>query len=447
MEENRELLEQLLESKSYGKISKILKEMNPADIALFFEDIEIEDAIILFRLLPKETAADTFVEMDSDMEQALIAAFNDTELKAVIDELYLDDTVDIIEEMPANVVRRILKHSAPEMRESINEILKYPDDSAGSIMTIEFVDLRKDMTVAEAFEKIRSTGVDKETIYTCYVIDRNRHLEGVVSVLHLLISSRDEIIGNIMDSNVISANTLDDKEDVANQINKYNFMALPVVDGENRLVGIVTFDDAIDVIKEEATEDIQIMAAISPTDKPYLKSGVFEIWKKRIPWLLLLMVSATFTGKIIQSFESALAAQVILTAFIPMLMDTGGNAGGQASATIIRGLSLGDIEFRDWFRVVFKEMRVSLLCGVTLAVANFAKMMLLDRVGLMVSAVVCITLLSVVILAKFVGCSLPILAKKVGFDPAVMASPFITTIVDALSLMIYFSLAKALLQL
>ncbi|NMP37876.1 MAG: magnesium transporter [Clostridiales bacterium] len=447
MEENRELLEQLLESKSYGKISKILKEMNPADIALFFEDIEIEDAIILFRLLPKETAADTFVEMDSDMEQALIAAFNDTELKAVIDELYLDDTVDIIEEMPANVVRRILKHSAPEMRESINEILNYPDDSAGSIMTIEFVDLRKDMTVAEAFEKIRNTGVDKETIYTCYVIDRNRHLEGVVSVLHLLISSRDEIIGNIMDSNVISANTLDDKEDVANQINKYNFMALPVVDGENRLVGIVTFDDAIDVIKEEATEDIQIMAAISPTDKPYLKSGVFEIWKKRIPWLLLLMVSATFTGKIIQSFESALAAQVILTAFIPMLMDTGGNAGGQASATIIRGLSLGDIEFRDWFRVVFKEMRVSLLCGVTLAVANFAKMMLLDRVGLMVSAVVCITLLSVVILAKFVGCSLPILAKKVGFDPAVMASPFITTIVDALSLMIYFSLAKALLQL
>ncbi|NLA76332.1 MAG: magnesium transporter, partial [Clostridiales bacterium] len=268
MEENRELLTELLESKSYGKLSKILKEMNPADIALFFEDISIEDTIILFRLLPKETAADTFVEMDSDMEEALITAFNDTELKAVIDELYLDDTVDIIEEMPANVVRRILKHSAPDMRVSINEILKYPDDSAGSIMTIEFVDLRKDMTVAEAFEKIRSTGLDKETIYTCYVIDRNRHLEGVVSVLHLLISSRDEIIGNIMDSNVISANTLDDKEDVANQINKYNFMALPVVDGENRLVGIVTFDDAIDVIKEEATEDIQIMAAISPTDKP-----------------------------------------------------------------------------------------------------------------------------------------------------------------------------------
>lgn len=447
MEENRELLTELLESKSYGKLSKILKEMNPADIALFFEDISIEDTIILFRLLPKETAADTFVEMDSDMEEALITAFNDTELKAVIDELYLDDTVDIIEEMPANVVRRILKHSAPDMRVSINEILKYPDDSAGSIMTIEFVDLRKDMTVAEAFEKIRSTGLDKETIYTCYVIDRNRHLEGVVSVLHLLISSRDEIIGNIMDSNVIFANTLDDKEDVANQINKYNFMALPVVDGENRLVGIVTFDDAIDVIKEEATEDIQIMAAISPTDKPYLKTGVFETWRKRIPWLLLLMVSAAFTGKIIQSFESALAAQVILTAFIPMLMDTGGNAGGQASATIIRGLSLGDIEFRDWFRVIFKEMRVSILCGVTLAAANFAKMMLFDRVDIMVAAVVCITLLVVVLIAKFVGCSLPILAKKVGFDPAVMASPFITTIVDAFSLMVYFSLAKALLKL
>ena len=437
----------LLEEKKYTALRDILITMNPVDIAALFDDLPQERLPMLFRLLPKELAAETFVEMDEDAEEMLITGFSDNELKEVIDELYVDDAVDLVEEMPANVVMRILRQADPDMRKMINEILNYPEDSAGSIMTTEYVSLRSTMTVEEAIKRIRRTGVDKETIYTCYVTEPNRKLIGSVSIRSLLFAEDKEIIGDIMEQNVISVHTLDDQEEVAQTLNKYDLLALPVVDRENRLVGIVTVDDAMDVMQEEATEDIEIMAAITPSDKPYLKTGVFETWRKRIPWLLLLMVSATFTGIIITSFEDALAAQVVLTAFIPMLMDTGGNSGSQASVTIIRGLSLNEIEFRDLPRVLWKEMRVALLCGITLSVANFCKLLWLDRVGIWVALVVSLTLIITVFFAKVVGSSLPILSKKIGFDPAVMASPFITTIVDALSLIIYFQIASLLLGL
>jgi magnesium transporter len=372
----------------------------------------------------------------------------------VLDELYLDDTVDIVEEMPANVVKRILKHSDPEMRKSINEILKYPEDSAGSIMTTEFVDLKRDMTVADAFKRIRRTGPDKETINICYVIDVGRHLIGLVTIRTLLLAEEDAVLEDIMEKNIVSVTTLDDQEYVARSLSKYDFLALPVVDTENRLVGIVTVDDAMDVLQDEVTEDIEKMAAIVPTDKPYLKTSAFETFKARIPWLLLLMVSATFTGQIISKFEDALAAFTILTAYIPMLMDTGGNAGSQASVTVIRGISLNEIEFSDLLRVIWKEMRVAVYCGVALSAANFIKLMLVDRllfhnpaVTVAVALVVCLTLVLDVFCAKLVGCTLPLLAKKVGFDPAVMASPFITTIVDAISLLIYFQFAALILGL
>ncbi len=447
LEEILQRTKTLLEGKKYAQLYNQVKDLKPADIALLFEELSMEDVTLLFRLLPKSLAAETFVEMDSDKQKLLIAAFSDAELKAVIDELYVDDTVDIIEEMPANVVRRMIKYASSEMRKSINEILNYPADSAGSIMTVEFVDLNREMTVADAFEHIRETGYDKETIYTNYVIDRDRHLEGVVTAQQLLLCDRTMTIGDIMETNVISCQTTEDKEDVAHKLEKYGFLALPVVDGENRLVGIVTFDDAIDVLTDEATEDMEKMAAILPSEKTYLKTGVFETWKQRIPWLLLLMISATFTGKIITAAEDALSAYVVLTAFIPMLMDTGGNAGGQASVTIIRGLSLGEIVFSDWIKIFWKELRVALCCGATLAAANFIKILVIDRVGLPVAAVVCLTLVLVVVLAKIVGCLLPIAAKRIGFDPAVMASPFITTIVDALALSAYFQIAKALLHI
>ena len=419
--------------------------MNPADIAALFDDLEDDALPLLFRLLPKEQAAETFVEMDEDMQELLILGFSDTELKEVVDELYVDDAVDLIEEMPANVVKRILRQADPDTRKMINEILKYPDDSAGSIMTTEYVSFRPDMTVMEAIKRIRRTGVDKETIYTCYVIEDNRKLVGIVSIRTLLLSEENDVIRDIMETHVIAVGTLDDQEAVAHMFRKYNFLAMPVVDGENRLVGIVTVDDAIDVMQEEATEDIEMMAAITPTDKPYMKTGVFETWRKRIPWLLILMISATFTGMIITSFEDALAAQVVLTAFIPMLMDTGGNSGSQASVTVIRGISLGEIEFRDLPKVIWKESRVAVLCGVTLSAANFLKLMFFDRVSMQIAAVVCLTLILTVIVAKVIGCTLPMLAKKVGFDPAVMASPFITTAVDAISLLVYFQIAKLLL--
>ena len=448
-----------LRSKQYQPLREMLDELNPADIAEIMEALVDDDEItsyeltLLYRLLPKDLAADVFVELNSDMQETLISALSDKELRAVFDDMYLDDTVDVIEEMPANVVERILKNVDAETRTNINQILNYPEDSAGSIMTIEYVELSPKMTVKDAFDHIRKTGIDKETVYTCYVTNRKK-LVGFVSVRDLLMNPYEAKIGDIMDDNVIAVQTTDDKEAVANVLSKYDMIAVPVVDKEGRLVGIVTVDDAIDVLTEEATEDIEKMAAITPSEHPYLRSTAFEIWKQRIPWLLLLMVSATFTGMIITSFENALAAYVALTAFIPMLMDTGGNSGSQASVTIIRGLSLGDIEFSDILKVVWKEFRVSILCGISLSVVAFGKIMLVDHLLMhndditpMVAFVICAALALTVVIAKLVGCTLPLLAKKVGFDPAVMASPFITTIVDALSLMIYMNLATLILNL
>lgn len=450
---------ELLRSKQYAQLRQLLDTLNPADIAETAEDLMDEECItheelpLLFRILPKELAADTFIEMNPDMQELLIRSFSDKELELVLEDMYLDDTVDIIEEMPANVVSRILRSVDSATRKNINQILKYPEDSAGSIMTIEYVDLRRDLTVREAFAHIRASGVDKETIYTCYVTDRKK-LIGTVSVRELLLADYDDKLEDIMEENVISVYTTDDKEVVAQMFDKYDFTAIPVVDNEKRLVGIVTVDDAIDVITEEATEDIEKMAALIPSEHPYLRSGVFEIFKQRIPWLLLLMVSATFTGIIITSFETALAAQVALVGFIPMLMDTGGNSGSQASVTVIRGLSVGDIEFSDLVEVVLKEIRIAALCGISLAAVSFVKIILVDRmllgnegVSIPVAATVCLSLVLTVMIAKMIGCSLPMLAKKLGFDPAVMASPIITTIVDALSLMIYMNFASVILKL
>ena len=455
MEGNREELlekiEEYIARKRYADLRDLLLPMEAADIASLCGELD-EKVALVFRLLPKEQAAEVFVELDSDQQELLIQSFSTTELQEVLDELYLDDTVDIVEEMPANVVKRILKHSDPEMRKSINEILKYPDDSTGSIMTTEFVDLKEDMTVEAALKRIRRTGPDKETINVCYVIDEGRHLIGLLSIRTLLLADDDDIIGDIMERNFISVQTLDDQESTARALSKYDFLALPVVDTENRLVGIVTVDDAMDVLQEEVTEDIEKMAAILPSDKPYLKTGPLETWKARTPWLLVLMLSATFTGIILTHFESALASCAILTSFIPMLSGTGGNSGTQASTAVIRALSLGEVRFSDLVRVLWKEFRVSICCGLCLAAANFIKMMLVDRwllhnptVTPTVALVVCATLIGTVMVAKLVGCSLPILAEKVGFDPAVMASPFISTIVDSLSLLIYFQFASLIL--
>lgn len=444
---------ELLEQKKYHELKSMLADMNEADIASVLMELPQETLPLVYRILPKELAADVFVNMESDAQEFLIKAFSDTELREVLDELYVDDAVDIIEEMPANVVKRILMHTDPDVRKSINEILKYPEDSAGSIMTIEYVDLKKYMTVDDAFTRIRRTGVDKETIYICYVTDDNRKLLGLVTVKDLLLSDKSKKMFEIMETNVISVTTLEDKEIVADKFQKYDLMAIPVVDQEERLVGIVTFDDAMDVLQDENTEDIEKMAAITPMDKPYLRTSTLELWKARIPWLLLLMISATFTGMIITSFEDALASYVALTAFIPMLMDTGGNSGSQASVTVIRGISLQEIEFKDIFKVIWKELRVALFCGITLAAVSFVKIMLFDGMVLgnagitpIVALTVCLTLVLTVICAKVVGCIMPLLAEKLGFDPAVMASPFITTIVDAISLLIYFGFAKALLN-
>ena len=440
-------VELLLEQKKYVTIRDVFSTMQAADIAALFDALDDSKLPLLFRLLPKELAAETFVEMDEEAQELLIQGFSDTELKEVVDELYVDDMVDRVEEMPAHVVKRIYSTEDSETRKAINEILKYPDDSAGSIMTTEYVTLRPNMTVEDAIKRIRRTGLDKETIYTSYVISDNRKLVGLLSMRTLLLSDDDDVVKDIMETNVISVKTLDDQEEVANYFKKYDFLAMPVVDNEYRLVGIVTVDDAIDVMEDEVTEDMEMMAAITPTDKPYLKTGVFETWYKRIPWLLLLMISATFTGMIITGFEEALASQVILTAFIPMLMDTGGNSGSQASVTVIRGISLDEIQFKDIFRVVWKEARVALLCGATLALANFVKLMVFDRVSMEIAMVVCMTLVITVLCAKIIGCVLPMLAKKIGFDPAVMASPFITTAVDAISLMVYFNIASVVLRL
>lgn len=437
----------LLENKRYSSVKDILVTLNAADIAAIFGELS-EDALpLLFRLLPKELAADAFVEMDADRQESLITRFSDTELKAVIDELYIDDAVDLVEEMPANVVKRILKQADPDTRKLINELLKYPDDCAGSIMNTEFVELRTRQTVADAIRVIRREGLEKETINDCFVTNADRTLAGIISLRTLILSKDEDLVGDRMDTNVISVTTMEDQESVAEKFKKYDLTAMPVVDGENRLVGIVTVDDAIDVMEEEATEDIEKMAAMTPSDKPYLKTSVWDIYKHRIPWLMLLMVSATFTGLIITKFEHALAAQVVLTAYIPMLMDTGGNSGSQSSVTIIRGLSLSEIHFKDIFAVLWKEIRVAVLCGLSLAVVNFAKLLLLDRVGAQVALVVSLTLVVTVAAAKFIGCTLPLLAKKIGFDPAVMASPLITTIVDTLALLTYFGIASSLLHI
>ena len=438
-------LSELLTEKDYRSVKTLLTACTPQDIALLLDDVAADDVLLLFRLLPKELAAETFVEMDSDLQERLLQNFTDTELRGVIAELFVDDMVNIIEEMPANVVKRILASADAETRAAVNEILHYPPDSAGSIMTTEYVRLSEEMTVEDAFARIRREGVDKETIYTCYVTAADRRLIGLVTVKTLLLSDKATTVGEIMERNVISVRTDTDRELVAQELSKYDFLAMPVTDGENRLVGIVTFDDAIDVMQEEATEDIEKMAAITPTDKPYLKTGVVESFIKRIPWLCLLMISATFTGAIITYFEDALAKAVILTAFIPMLMDTGGNAGSQSSVTIIRGVSLGEISMRDILRILWKEMRVALLCGVALGIVGFGKLMLLDQVGLRVALVVCFTLVVTVLTANLVGATLPMLAKRLGFDPAVMASPFITTIVDALSLLFFFNIASMLI--
>lgn len=442
----------LVENKKYTTLRDVLATMNPADVAAVFEETDEAALPLLFRLLPKELAADAFVEMDPDSQELLIRGFSDTELKEVVDELYVDDAVDLVEEMPANVVKRILRQADPDMRRMINEILRYPENSAGSIMTTEFVSLRPQMTVEEASKRIRRTGVDKETINTCYVTDRGT-LIGALSLRTLILSEPDDLIREIMEPNVISVSTAEDQEAVAQMFSKYNFNALPVVDTEKRLVGIVTVDDALDVLEEEATEDMEKMAGITPSERPYLHTSVWETWRSRLPWLLILMLSSTFTSLIITHFEGELAACLILSSFIPMLSGTGGNSGTQASVAVIRGIALGEVRFSDLWQVVWKESRVSLLCGVCLAGANYVKMLLVDWLWLqngvtpVVALVVCLTLVCVVIIAKLVGCSLPILASRLGFDPAVMAGPFITTIVDVLSLLVYFRVAGAILHL
>jgi len=440
-------LEILLEQKKYNAIKTALSTMNPSDIAALLEDVPPGELLLLFRLLPKELAADTFVEMDSEAQKALVQGVSDTELKSIVDDLYVDDAVDLVEEMPANLVKRILSQAEPDTRRLINEMLKYPDDSAGSLMTTEYVDLNPGMTAGEAIGHIRATGVDKETVNLCYVVDDKRKLLGVVSLRSIILAKPDMPVSELMEQNVVSVTTHEDQELVAQTFAKYNFTALPVVDSEDRLVGIVTVDDAIDVMQEEASEDISKMAAVTPTGKPYLRLSVFDLWRSRIPWLLILMISATFTGMIITHFENALATYVVLTAFIPMLMDTGGNSGSQSTVTIIRSLSLGEIGTKDTMKILWKEIRVAVLCGLTLAIVNFGKLMLFDRVGFKVSLVVCITLVFDVLASKIVGALLPLGAEKVGLDPAVLASPVLTTIVDAVALLIYFTAATYILGL
>ncbi len=441
---------ELIEAKQYVKLRQVLEDLNPADIAALFENLNAKETILVYRILPKELASEVFAYIDTDKAKLLIKSFSDYELKEVISDLFLDDTVDIIEEMPANVVARILQAADPTVRRQINELLKYPEDSAGSVMTVEYISLPKNYTVTEAFNKIRRESINKETVYTCYVTE-NRTLLGTVSVKDLLTADEDAIVGDIMETNVIYVDAYEDREIVAQTFSKYDVLALPVVDNEQRIVGIITVDDAMDVMEAEATEDIEKMAAITSTDRPYLKTGVFNIWLNRIPWLLLLMLSATFTGSIITSFEDALTAFPVLVAYIPMLMGTGGNAGGQSSVTVIRGIAVGEINLRDILRVIWKELRVALLCGVTLAVTGLLKIVLIDNLLLHSNVsygetlVVSVTLMVTVFAAKLIGCTLPILAKAIKLDPAVMASPFITTIVDALSLIVYFFVASKIL--
>ena len=449
---DKDIIIKLFEKKEYKAIKSIFDSMNPVDTATLLPEFDEKEMVLLFRLIPKENAAMVFTYLEADSQQVLLEAFTDKELKHIMDEMFIDDTVDVIEEMPANVVSRMLS-AAGDKRESINQILNYPEDSAGSIMTLEYITLLPTMTIGDSLKKIKSIGAKFETVYTCYVVEKHKLL-GIVTAKELLTQDDNITISDVMETNIITVNTHADKEEVANLLNKYDFLALPVVDVENCMVGIVTIDDAMDVILEEAEEDIQMMSGITPTDKPFLKTSVFEIFRTRIPWLLILMFSSTFTGIIISSFETALEKLVVLTAFIPMIMGTGGNSGSQASVTVIRGLSLGEVDIKDVMKVLWKELRVSILCGAVIAAATFLKVYFIDgfvmgteNVSLVVSLVVALTLCVTVIAAKLIGCVLPLLAKKMGFDPAVMASPFITTLVDAISLLVYFGIAKAFLPI
>ena len=445
--ELKEYLMELMESRKFAKLRETADDVNPADLAAVLDTMEDEDSLKMFRLFPKDIAADVFPLMEDDAQHYIIMSLSTREASVVIDNLMSDDAADLLEEMPANVVTRLLSAASPETRQDINQLLQYPDDSAGSVMTTEYVTLQEKMNVAQAIDRIRKVGLDSETINVCYVTDATRHLLGTVALRYLLIQPLDAIIGEIMNDNIISLKTLTDQEEAARLFQKYDFTAMPVVDKDNRIVGIITIDDVVDIIQEEATEDIEKMAAIIPTEKPYLRTGVFDTYKKRMPWLLFLMLSATFTGSIITSFEAALSSYVTLTAYIPMLMDTGGNSGSQASVSIIRGLSLNEIRLSNLPEVLWKEIRVAFICGCTLSACNFVKLMLLDRLEMKIALVVCITLILVVLFAKTIGCILPILAQSIGFDPAVMASPLITTIVDAISLLVYFTLATRILHI
>ncbi len=438
---------ELLAGKNLRALKAELTEANEVDVAEFVQELDPERTVLVFRMLPKEVASDVFANLEPEDQQTIISAITDREITELLEELYVDDAVDMLEELPANVVTRVLKNTNPNTRKVINQFLNYPDNSVGSIMTAEVTDLKKSMTVAQAIARVRAASEDSESIYVCYVTDNRRILEGVITLRELLVAKDDQLVEEIMSDDVIVAYTTEDQEEAVQRIMKYDFIALPVVDGEGRLVGVVTVDDVMDVMEEEATEDIEKMAAILPSDKPYFQTGVFDTWKHRIPWLLLLMVSATFTGTILGIFEEALAANAALTLFIPMLMDTAGNSGSQSSVTGIPAMSIGDVEFRDILRVIWKEFRVSLLCAVTLGAAVFAKVLWLDRKGMLVALVVAASIFATIVLAKLVGCTLPMLAKKLGFDPAVMASPFITTVVDALSLLVYFQVATRLLHL
>ncbi len=443
-----EKINELIEKEDYKNLKLEITNLNEADIAEIIEDIDDKkEQVKVFRLLPKDIAADTFSNLPIDIQQELITSLSMKEAGSIIDNLYADDAADLIDEMPANIVTKLLANTTPETRKDINYLLKYPENSAGSIMNIDFVDLKADITLEEAISKLRREGKEKESIDTCFVLDKNRRLLGTIELKELLFNPSDKTVEEVMEDRVIFTHTLEDQEEVAKQFSKYDLTLMPVVDKEERLVGVITIDDVIDVIEEETTEDIEKMAGISPTDKPYMKTSVFETYKKRMPWLLILMFSATFTGTIIQSYQDALATYVVLTAFIPMFMNTGGNAGNQTSVTVIRGISLNEIEFSDLFKILWKEFRIAILAGITLSAANFIKLLVVDRVSVPVAAVVSLTLIVTVTFAKLVGCMLPMCAKKIGLDPAVMASPFITTIVDAISLITYFNIATLILGL
>lgn len=442
-EKNFTELYQLLNQGNFSALRRELAERNEVDIADFLEELEPEQMVKVFRVLPKDISADVFSYMEPENQQQVVEHITDREVGRLIDDLFLDDVVDFLEEVPANIVTRVLKVATPDMRKTINTFLNYPEDSAGSIMTNEMIALHDSLTVGQAIEYIRNTGEDKVSIYAIYVIDSKRHLKGTIELADLIYNKPEVLISDIMDDDeqLIYVGTLDDQEEVADVVTKYDLLAVPVVDKETRLVGIITVDDVVDILQEEATEDMEKMAAIVSTEKPYFKTGIFATYKSRIPWLLFLMISATFTGAIITHFEEALSTYIVLTAYIPMLMDTGGNAGSQSSVSIIRALSLGDVEFKDIFKALWKEIRVAVLAGITLSICNFAKLLLLDKVAMSVALVVCSTLVVVVLIAKLLGCTLPMLADKIGLDPAVMASPLITTVVDAISLFTYFKIA------